>query len=1470
MNGRNVGGALAIKNTDDLDYKSIIPLSKFGQVGDNVIEENYIHHNIWGIYDESEWDLASTIRYNVFDENYNREYSYYVYPTKGGTSGGKNSCRYTDCDGATYDYGGVIFEKDAVLAPHKIYNNTINHCPVVFGNGGWKPGNQHLFYNNLVNWFGTADSTADDNVNDQLRGAVENSSQVLAYYRDFMHNNSFVGGPDSLWLKSKQSGLLTGVYNYGKYIFNDWTASTKYNSTYYINSVDLWSTGGRISKLGSGSVDSTYNNLWAKKMYFYDSTTESSSNYMVPDSTKALMDSLVYHNGWDATGRRMSDGSSPWRGARPVASAVLSLGDQKMVTIDSSTGTRKVSFTYTLTPASTSGWSNLKWSVVNYYKTCPWTIGGPSSLSAYPTALTLSPDASPSFGTNTFSASLTTAPSDTIARFDLIVSGTYNGATVKSNVGSWLWRKTAYNFKVIFLDSATGDTIDYSKGDYVRVGQTVKMILIALKGTAALNGTLDSILAGPDKNMFLNVATTSMTAGTKITSASPLNKSVSDTSLYYVHWTQTGACTINLMGTSGSAVVTGTGTIRVRPGKPYAVEWQTPPSYSTLDHTTPDSALAYVVPQTPTALLVQVVDTFGNTVDTVSTVELTTKLDDSTLLTKGVMTKLGWDSVAASPWTSTLGAKGDFSDSIYTLHVDSTGIDTPYINVRGATGRIFWGYARLYGKTAVDTGLMKVGTTSDHLMITSTVGTSIDTTVNVRIPVTIMVTTDDSTASDSSAYASATIHLSSSSGSLKYYASDTSTTALDSVSLVKGSVTVWVTASDSVISDTIIASATSLTKTKYAPVSYHDQVLPFSGVIWTDDSQGQANKLTITFDQALTAASVDSVAIEFGGVTKMIAITDLNWIGSGSGTTQFVLTFSPFSYGLTRGLAADSYGAKVTIYATSVLDTSTHITSTSVAKDSVPAVFVNLIDATKNPYALLTYGTSGIDTVRVKFSEPVSLVSQSSGLLKSTTAIDIGTTLIKMASTDSLTWIVTQDEGKNLYVLRGDTVLIGPSFIGNDSVVPTTGSYASKAVVLAGDRVPTLAFYSDDSGKGTASHASLTFSEALTRPAILELKWPDSAGTLMSTYDTLQPADQTTYALDLSGIFQMGVTSASTVQLGVMTSETIAADTPYFTGNYPSQDFAINDSVAPMIKSAAIAYGTYEDANSSSDTLWVHFSETIKTLGMNNNMALSFGKNGLTLQGTSGDSLVKPQSLTFTSDMKSAFLLYDTSGSASYVRPSAGDSIRLVDTSIGGILTDTFGSRTTHKAKLTVVTAGKRPALKPVVTIKLVQSSSTSSESKWNYVLQPTSSSSLSASTGSNVAILLKNSTDSSVTVASNANSTTTWDNLTGTIGIEIPMNTGTIGKQSTLSVLVYDKYGTYVAKSEATLDSATVAGIASARTGKFTLYALWDGRAENGQMVVSGVYTMRAILFREDYDSNNVLQRSLMFNVLKKLGVSR
>lgn len=190
INGRNVGGQYAVPLTELYPFPNATdPViasqwgTKPGTTGDHVVEDNQFLNNIWVVYDDAEWDMASTFRFNRALDNRNTDFAAVV------AAAGDDKAMA----------GGFLHVRDVVHNPHRIHNNTIWGSPLVIGSALWRTGVQHLFYNNIVGGF---DRFANDPL---LTEAIRYHHQQLAQHSLWLEHNLFETGTATKYRTTSQS-----------------------------------------------------------------------------------------------------------------------------------------------------------------------------------------------------------------------------------------------------------------------------------------------------------------------------------------------------------------------------------------------------------------------------------------------------------------------------------------------------------------------------------------------------------------------------------------------------------------------------------------------------------------------------------------------------------------------------------------------------------------------------------------------------------------------------------------------------------------------------------------------------------------------------------------------------------------------------------------------------------------------------------------------------------------------------------------------------------------------------------------------------------------------------------------------------------------------------------------------------------------------------------------------------------------
>ena len=1260
MQNRNVGGAFAAPNPDDLDVKSIVPYSAFGRVGDHLIEKNYIHNNWWGIYNEMEWDIGSTIRYNILDSNFNTRFA----TSNDSTSEANNMA------------GGFMYVKDVMIVPHKIYNNTMNGGVLVLGHGGFKPGIQHYFYNNLLTGWYRKDP--------KLAPMLKDYRQLLSKYKDFLFNNTFELGVDSAFqvqpltsdqipdssacaaagqvgqkscylpLDSKVN-LYTGI-QLGKALWDGWNVAQGGYYTAYYNAnpyriynnqvVDVFGTNssGIIQKaqgVGNTQLDiSKQANYWARKIK-YKSIKPGTAGYMEPSWGDPTVDTTVLDKGWVAAGNRDQDGTMPDRGAIPKAKGALisplTLKDQSIVkmTDGSSAGTKKVSFSYCLDGAGS--WSNLQFEMKNYYNQVgrrsidPATGNDKDPWIEFSTPVAMTPTSAAPVANecNTFTAEVA-APVDSFARFELIVKGDLNGQSVRSNVGVWIWRKTQYILDVYFTKPGAAEKVKS-----VRVGEKVDMHVRGLRtDNGSIISTIDVLAATPNRNTFLAASDKQIAPGDTIA------KPMTGEGVFPVYFTQTGTVTITMSGKVGSLPVPGEGSITVRPGLPETVEWQSPADYKFVDRTLPLDSVAAVIPQAPTVVKLQVKDKWGNDVDTIANINLTSDVLGAYPL---LISDLSFAATANGPFTG--GPAGP-----WTFVSDVTGAVNITAMVKGVEGQKFWGIANVVGKPVLDSAIMKVGKQLERLYFTPIV--PIDTFVTVKQPVHIILSEDGKTVKATSTWGTAVVKLRSALGS-SFYASATSATPIDSIALVSGEAYVWVTSNTPVINDTLYSYNLLLGNgmpASYTPVSFRMPPTPPAPTLTAAgfidvNCDGYADSIDVTLSDSLKAAvNIDSIYVAYSGADKWVKT---GWrILPGSNRVRMPLPFASTVRGNLTGNIVFAYK----VARPPVLDT-TYWTPVLAIADKIGPALVDTAYLVEN-FSRPTQE----DTLKVRFTEPVSLMASAGWVFTAVnaagTVVAPTTLVVKSATpnpTDPTRYTITFDgntagalvaQGYKLRLTPSATIADLADLAGN---APAGAECAPGVpVVEVPSPIPVRKVWLKDvTGDGAADRLYIQYAKPSSRsikatdmPAAVALTWGSTLDVASATSGFLiSNADSTIWELPI-GPMAKGVTVGYDAGRGLVV---------FAGGGRVGESAPVEDSVSPIPVKASVRYAA------DGDYLTVTYSEPVKTVDIAGNYMVW-------KSGVSADQPVNAIDIPTTTDNVS-WVFKMASGSAT--NPNPGDSVRL-------------------------------------------------------------------------------------------------------------------------------------------------------------------------------------------------------------------
>ncbi|MCB9496374.1 MAG: hypothetical protein H6686_05750 [Fibrobacteria bacterium] len=856
IQGRNVGGAFGRPNPNDIDDADIVPLSRYGQVGDHLIERNYVYNNWWFAYNEIDWDLGSTIRYNVAFQNMNKAFQY------GDT--------LTDKAAATSEMnnmtGGFMYSKDAVIIPHRMYNNTIMSSPIVLGHGYWRRNVQSLFYNNVLTFVNlSTGGTKPIGPTDQ--------HNLLGWYGEMAWHNTLqlFPGMEKVEYKSSGSFQITDSTVVGEYgpgstckggcfinsipldppyvsqlqpnqLFNSWNiqqgvtltlngdsipwkaTTTGYEGKTYTvfekNGYALW---GLFDKLpGIDTVSARLRkNFWAIKIPTQgniDSTTKTATlAQLAPLWGDPVVTATIRNQAWRNADLGGPDGSVSDRGAfqydsvsgKTVLGGIrngvqLEVVDQRIV--DMKLTRVKIPMIYQqrngdqLLP---SYYTDIKVDSVYYYKEFPFsdTADGDATQDPFPGAAVIRTGLNWSgVSGDSLIFNVPAGVTYDYARFDIFVSAVdpVSGERVRT-VASYVYRKTQYKLLVEFCTNGTSDaTCSASLVNRTRVGEAVNMRITILDadGLPAPTQTVNNLMVTPGAGSVMVDPVTGKGIDTSVFRATFKGSVIAPVEFRTVGLTEVGAAGIHPLQTGGAEGIMGAGQIFVAAGPPYRVQWVNPASTS-------------VVPCKPDPVAPYPLDTLTFCGDILPPSGLTqaelrvydrfgnqvteaAKVKVSGTNTNNPLLAQGISMVAAS-------VAGPSTDSV-TILTDSIGRGNVWItgsqSFPGGPFPIGWVQFLAHVDSAavlpVDTARMRLGKPELRLFWAHPV--AIDTTIRTSVPVRLVVSMD-TVPETTGAYATGTVRVwPSQTRSIIFYKDPARTIPVtdSTVQLVGGEITLWI------------------------------------------------------------------------------------------------------------------------------------------------------------------------------------------------------------------------------------------------------------------------------------------------------------------------------------------------------------------------------------------------------------------------------------------------------------------------------------------------------------------------------------------------------------------------------------------------------------------------------------------------------------------------------------------------------
>jgi parallel beta-helix repeat protein len=608
---RNQGGVFANFNPADLEKFNIVPLSGFGRTGNHMFEKNRIHNNVWGFYFESAWDLGSTVRYNLIYENH--------HATPVSANAVKNML-----DGQHQPGGGFLF-KDVMLTPLAIYNNTFWHNFANFA-GGYRPGAQHLVFNNIF---------AKPNEYLAQSTAFPNPFHILdPFFANRMKHCIFAAQTEPPKLDSQkvqaqqydngtmQQVLKDSVVKFYRSVRIMNNMGNVAQENFIVNLTLPMSTGPVVvpqtingANLPGGLIGSATDPFPpAANVRWYEikfkSTDPASPDFLSPDWDDPDVKKFVMNAGWPEAGIHNSDGKVADLGAVPSVgrhSADVVIRPLAPAIINGTTAT----LSFDLQPI-VGDLQAPKVKYIRLVRSIPVLVdgfGGTKLLAVTePVTVTVS-NSSLKMGSNTLTVTGFTAlaATESFAFFEIIAEGLApNGMTATTNVGFIPYRKLDYKFVVEIIDAAN------NKLPSVKVGETVRLRITPQK----LDGTPFSNPISPVE-VNLNSGADLVAPGTPpVKLALPKVESITTAPVMFTKVPPSGTEYVTVSGIwkSGTNTLAFYGVsdgIKILPGDPEKVIFQDPPSKIL----TPGAA-PVIDPGTLYSVKVEVRDRFDNKIGT--------------------------------------------------------------------------------------------------------------------------------------------------------------------------------------------------------------------------------------------------------------------------------------------------------------------------------------------------------------------------------------------------------------------------------------------------------------------------------------------------------------------------------------------------------------------------------------------------------------------------------------------------------------------------------------------------------------------------------------------------------------------------------------------------------------------------------------------------------------------------------------
>ena len=1162
---RNEGGIFANANPADLQPQNIVPMSGFGRTGNHIIEYNRIHNNSFGLYFESSWDLGSTIRYNLIYENHHQTAAFAktvsTMPT-GNNCGG---------DGKNQPGGAMMF-KDVAYSPLSIYNNTFWHNFMIFI-GGWRPGAQHLIFNNIFAKpfeYWASDPTFSNDA----------YMELSPYFPNRMYNCIYtaqIQAPSQYYVS-----IMNGMPQPQPITQGSLLSTATANAPYPVAANIRWI-----------EMDST----------MFLSMDPATANFLTPNWNNTLVAQYIKNQGWQKSvvgvmtgvvknmdgsvadiGAISSDGNRPTdlasiRPLDPVTmltptSATIKFSIDQLIGQFQNPTAKLFRFVSNLPP------------VANWDPAAVITTANINDITL-PAAPVLQ------VGVNVYTVTVPVAQTADYAFFEGIFEGTdVNGKKYTSSTGFLPYRNLNYKFIVQIWNYAltkqldtvnAGDTVILKVIPQTKAGGLFTNQINPVSVSLASGYTLGNTMLNPIKALAYPQGITAQTS-------TGVNNPVMFTKV------PTGG--IEIVSLSGiwmaatdTEVFQGSTSIRVLPGPPATVLFQDPPSKT------------YAVPVPPTLPqgsqypgFLYVYDKYGNKTNAPATITLS-----SLTPTQGTF----------------VGGNPDL-----TITTNDTG--TGLFSVAAASGATTGSPVRLQAVFSAtndtDLAIMIVGQPVGELFIfygdtnQYNAATQLNGQVGDYLPVTIIATKATAPASlnDIDTGINVTFNVSGTAG-LAFYSSPGASSPTATYSLVHGRVTVWVSsASDSINNGQMTATTTTIGNSSRQNIYITRPLVAIdSAFYYSRTGFGMVDSVSIYYKVKLTMIP-DSIT--------------LYWPGADSTGKRVVpaaqMTLFPDSQHLTIVLA-QPFPAGITAATTTSKQGISYNRPNAGAQESVSSFAISdrvgpLINSAQ--VVERDASTTGIDTLYVTFSEPVrtaSLTGNALILIKNGVPSELAITNTDSISTTRFKLTVVSTIAPPQL---GDSLRIDPTGPIAD-VFGNTANMLNRPVVITQKPIPAAivqAYYLDKNADGVVDAVRIIFKKSVSLNDLsISLTW----GDLNPAYADSIPTGRLSYfgsdslgiEINVAGAFK--TISADSIKTSGHMQATVSFNSM---PENPAEATDVADSAAPVIMSAQ--YMPSADPKGT-DTLSVVFSESVAPISYTTPFKLFSKSSGASYYFTLRDTM---------------------------------------------------------------------------------------------------------------------------------------------------------------------------------------------------------------------------------------------------------